>query len=162
MNQTFYRSQLSSRTAALALTAALGSVAVDAQDPLPATSGAQASSAVEDSSLMPRIRQDRGVNYLTGGIGLDVREQIRPLIRDMNLHLVFAEKRSGAYMANVDVRIADSSGREVLSVENSEPLVFAQLQPGTYAVSATVNGETIQRKVTVSARGQRTEVFHWG
>lgn len=162
MKRTFHTSQFASRTAlALALAAGLASAGAGAEDQLPATSAAQPSSVSEDS-LTPQIRQNNGVNYLTGGIGLDAREQIMPLVRDMNLQLVFAEKQSGAYVADVDVRIADSSGREVLTVEKSDPLVFAQLQPGTYEVSATVNGETIERKVTVSSRGQRTEVFHWG
>ena len=109
----------------------------------------------------PVVEQKNGVNYVTGGIGLDGREQLLSIGRDMNLQLVFAEKGSGAYLTDVDVQISDASGNDVLSVEQADPLVFAELQPGTYEVKATIHGETIARQVKVPRNGQRTEIFHW-
>lgn len=48
----------------------------------------------------------------------------------MNLQLVFARTGDGAYLADVDVTIADQRGHEVLSLDSSDPLLFAQLPPG--------------------------------
>ncbi|MGQ0697698.1 MAG: carboxypeptidase regulatory-like domain-containing protein [Panacagrimonas sp.] len=142
-------------TLALALAAALTPVGAEMAQP------ASSSHPVDISAPSgPMVAQKNGVNYVTGGIGIDSREQILPLGRDMSLQLVFAE-RSGAYLTDVDVRISDATGQDVLSVDQAEPLVFAELQPGTYEVKATLHGETIARRVTVPERGQRTEIFHW-
>lgn len=120
----------------------------------------ESAGALAEQGLLPRVEQENGVSFLSGGVGVDERQQIKPLTRAMNLQLVFAEE-SGALLADVDVRVAESEGREVLNLEASDPLVFARLQPGTYDVAATVDGKTIERQVVVPAQGRRTEVFHW-
>lgn len=129
----------------------------------PTTSPPQPKPGVYEDTQVdpPQVREEQGVSYVTGGVGIDARELIRPIGRDMSLQLVFAEKRSGALVSDVDVRIADAQGKDVLRLDKADPLVFAQLPPGTYEVSVTASGETLERKVTVPARGQRTETFHW-
>lgn len=109
----------------------------------------------------PKVQEENGISYLVGGIGQDGREAIRPLVGDMNLRLVFAEQQSGAYLADIDVKIADASGRELLTLDSSDPLVFAQLEPGTYDIVASSKGRVIERRVTVTAEGVRTETLLW-
>ena len=109
----------------------------------------------------PDIRHGHGIAYVTGGIGERGQERAQALGEDMNLELVFAEARSGHYVADVDVHIADRRGREVLSVDGADPLLFADLQPGTYRVSATFDGRELERTVTVPSHGRSRVVFHW-
>jgi hypothetical protein len=144
------------RVAALACTTALAPYAVAAQ---PAPSGAQ---MLSGEAPAPEVMKANGVDYLTGGVSIDGRAQLKPLVKDMNLQLVFAEKQTGAYLAQVEVSIADSKGAEVLKVADSEPMVFADLEPGTYSVKAKTAKGTLEREVTVPSRGRRTELFLWG
>jgi hypothetical protein len=109
----------------------------------------------------PQVRHEGDVAYVTGGIGEHNEAQTMELGRDMNLKLVFARAPSGSYVANAKVRIADLSGNEVLALESSNPLLFAQLPPGTYRVTATAEGRSIERTVQVPSSGQQTEFFHW-
>ena len=112
--------------------------------------------------LPPEVRTANGIEYLTGGVGIDGRAQLPPLVEDMSLQLVFAEKQTGAYLAQVEVRITDEQGKEVLAVGDSDPMVFADLEPGTYAITAKTDQGTLERKVRVPEQGRHTELFLWG
>ena len=121
---------------------------------------------VKDSPLSgmapaPEVKQENGIEYLTGGVGIDGRQQLKPLVKDMNLQLVFAEKQTGGYLADIEVVIADSKGAPVLKVSDSDPMVFAVLEPGTYSVTAKSAKGTMEREITVPAAGRRTELFLW-
>ena len=98
---------------------------------------------------------------VTGGIGERGQESVQALGKGMGLELVFAEARTGHYVADVDVRIADRHGRQVLHADGADPLLFADLQPGTYRVAATFDGRSMERTVSVPGHGQRRVVFHW-
>ena len=137
------------------LAAACAFPAVNAADATPADMTYQ-------QILKPEVQQENGIDYVNGGVGIDGRAQLAPLGRDMDLQLVFAEKSSGALLADVDVAIADSSGKEVLKLEGADPMLYAQLPPGNYDVKATIDGKTVERKINVSASGQRMEVLQWG
>ncbi len=110
----------------------------------------------------PEVQKENGIDYLTGGVGIDGRAQLKPLVKDMNLQLVFAEKQTGAYLADIEVVIADSKGDELLKVSGSDPMVFAELEPGTYSVKAKSAKGTLEREVMVPSSGRRTELFLWG
>lgn len=97
---------------------------------------------------------------VSGGIGLDAREELAAKARDHNLKLVFA-LASREYLSDVDVRIADAAGREVASRRSEGPWLFAKLPPGNYTVSATSNGHTLTRKVSVGGKGQKVVNFLW-
>jgi hypothetical protein len=109
----------------------------------------------------PDVRHAHGIAYVTGGIGERGQERVQALGKRMNLELVFAEARTGHYVADVDVRIADRRGREALSVDAADPLLFADLQPGSYRVSATFDGRELERTVTVPSHGHSRVVFRW-
>ena len=109
----------------------------------------------------PVVRHEGGIPYVTGGIGESGEQQARALGRDMNLQLVFARVPSGSFVADADVTIADRNGNTVLQVNSANPLLFAQLDPGRYEVTATSQGRSIKRVINVPASGQLTEHFHW-
>lgn len=73
------------------------------------------------------------------------------------LKLVYA-RPDGAYLGAVATRI--SRGGEVLvDVTCPGPWVLASLPAGTYEVSATFQGQTKTRRVTVSGGRPRQQVF---
>ncbi len=152
----YFRPIASFRFAALACATALTPYALAA--------GAAPSSApmLSGEAPAPEVMNENGVEYLTGGVGIDGRAQLKPLVKDMNLQLVFAEKQTGVYLAQVEVVIADSKGTEVVKIADSDPMVFADLEPGKYSVKAKTAKGTIEREVTVPSSGRRTELFLWG
>jgi hypothetical protein len=96
------------------------------------------------------------VPYISGGAGLDAREELRGREMEYNLKIIAAEK-SGDYLADVEVVI--QSGREQVLVTTMEgPFLLVKLPPGTYTVSAAFGGQTLKQTVSVSDRGRR-EVF---
>ena len=107
------------------------------------------------------IKNQNGVMYITGGIGEASQERTKAIGKGMNLGLTFAKAKSGDYMADVDVSIAGQSGDKVLALKSSDPLLFAQLKPGSYKVTATAEGKTVERMVKVPAKGQHTENIVW-
>ncbi|MCD6679039.1 MAG: hypothetical protein LT102_00040 [Burkholderiaceae bacterium] len=113
------------------------------------------------ASIAPMVRHQGDVAYVSGGIGDDGQARTKALGRDMNLQMVFAQ-RNGNYLAQVDVEVADKRGNTVLDVDSSGPLLYAQLPPGRYEVTATLpQGRTIERNVDVPAQGRHTERFLW-
>ena len=164
MYRPFQASNLA-RIAALAAAAALTPLA--AADVTTATAATAATPTLTQAQMLsgqpavPPVLEDNGIEHLVGGVGSDERARIKPLVRDMNLQLVFAEKSTGAMLADVEVAITDAKGEQVLKVQDSDPWVFAELEPGTYKITAKSDKGTIEREVKVPADGRRTELFLW-
>jgi hypothetical protein len=96
------------------------------------------------------------VPHVSGGAGLDAREELRGRETEYNLKII-AAKKSGDYLADVEVVI--QSGQEHVLVTTMEgPFLLVKLPPGTYTVSAAFGGQTLKQTVSVSDRGRR-EVF---
>ena len=101
-----------------------------------------------------------GVPYISGGIGLDEREQLETMGRNYDLKLVFAVQQ-GNYLSNVNVAIKGSSGKVVLEGVSNGPWFYADLPTGTYRISATAMGKTITKTAGVT-EGRRTMLnFLW-
>lgn len=128
----------------------------------PLSALAQQSQTAADNVGQPQVQTQNGISYVTGGIAESGQQRAKTLGKDMNLQLVFAKATGGNYVADVDVTIAEKGGGKVLSVKGANPLLFAQLKPGTYTVTATPpQGKAIERTVSVPAKGQHTETFSW-
>ncbi len=99
--------------------------------------------------------------HLSGGIGEEERLQMRDARDRYNLRLVFAQARSGAYLAGVDVAI-DRPGAQVAlgPYDAVGPWFFVRLDPGTYRIRATYDGVTQTRTVRVG-RAASERVFYW-
>jgi len=106
----------------------------------------------DDDRLAVRVQGE--VRYLSGGIGIDEREQLAKLaIRErMNLKLVFAQ-RDGALLSAVPVTISDASGAVRLNVKADGPWLFARLPAGEYRFRAESGTRVQDGFVTVSDTG---------
>ncbi len=103
---------------------------------------------------------DRGIAWVSGGIGLSERELLAARFgRDYNLRLEFALP-TGSYVAQINVQISRVNGEEVLAVADVGPWLLTKLPPGNYSVQASAQGQQFQSSVTVPASGTRTLVFN--
>ena len=84
-------------------------------------------------------KTQRGFPYLSGGVSSNEREIIEELGKAYNVKLSFAEK-TGPYLADVRVVIAEAKGAEIIAITTNGPLFYIQLPPGNYSVKATFNG----------------------
>ena len=101
------------------------------------------------------------VAHASARIGDDDPLEIEALRRTHNLQLVFAEKGSGAYLADVRVRIFGAGGQELLTALSSGPFFFARLAPGRYRIEAEFNGKVVSRTTNVSQSGLRDLYLYW-
>lgn len=99
------------------------------------------------------------VAYVSGGVGEDSKERLNSMAREYNTKLVFV-LNEGNYLASVPVKITDSRGRVVIEDVSEGPIFMAKLPAGTYTVTATNDGKTQTRKITVGS-GLRTEHLRW-
>lgn len=101
-----------------------------------------------------------GVSYVSGGVGTASIDRMNTLASDFNLKLVFAGK-SGAYLADVRVNIADSAGRTVLDISSDGPWFLAELPRGNYRIVATFAGNAVRQNVSIGTGKLRTVDFRW-
>ncbi len=94
-----------------------------------------------DPSALPPAQTQNGITYVTGGIGETESNAMKAAAGHYDLMLTFAE-RSGAYLADVKVNIADRSGDSVLDLV-SGPILLVDLPAGRYTVRADVEGKPI-------------------
>lgn len=96
--------------------------------------------------------QQNGYTFLNGGIGKDEATAIRAA-KGYNLKLTFATGPTNAFLADVGVDIRAQGGKQVLTLDNAGPLVYAQLPNGDYDVAVSSGGQTQHKMVAI--RGGR-------
>lgn len=120
---------------------------------------AVAGSVVAQPAAGPRAQGD--VSYVSGGVGEEQQDWIAQHANEgYTLKLLFAEKGTGAYVADVRVRVADRSGHVLLDAVASGPAFLARLPEGDYRVNLEYRGERQSRTVHASSRAGTT-VVHW-
>ena len=83
-----------------------------------------------------------------------------PYSSTFNITLVFA-LQSGNYVSDVQVMIADVSGKTLLDTTSSGPWFLARLPAGNYHVTATFAYKLIKRSITVGKAKLQTVNFRW-
>ncbi|AVX87075.1 MULTISPECIES: hypothetical protein [Pseudomonas] len=115
---------------------------------------------IDSAGVQVQQQQQNGINYLSGGIGLDESKAIQQT-PGYNLHMTCSVGMQNEYAANVDVTIEKASGQTVLTLNQAGPLVYVQLPPGKYIVRATLNGQERRDVTDVGSGTARNLVFHW-
>jgi hypothetical protein len=119
---------------------------------------AGASTEIADSRL--QVKEYNGVPYVSGGFGVEERDQLGAIRNGYNLQLSFA-LQSGNYLGGANVEIRDSRGKTVFEGVSDGPLFFAKLPPGKYTIDATAVGKTIAQVAQAPAKGQTHVYFAW-
>lgn len=95
------------------------------------------------------------VAWMSGGIGDEARDEMRRVAADYNVHLVFSN-RDGAYLADIPFTVSRADGVEIHSGVSEGPLLYLQLPPGNYRVSAQINGVWQSKRIHASRGGRIT------
>lgn len=106
------------------------------------------------------VRTTSGVNYVSGGIGLESIDKLNVLAKDFNLKLVFA-LTSGAYLSDVAVAITNPAGKTLLTTTSDGPWFFTKLPAGNYTIVATFAGTAVTRQAAVGAATLRVIHMRW-
>ena len=107
-----------------------------------------------------QVQTYQGVRFVSGGIGLSGRDELRTLSPQFNLRLMFAMQGSGNYLAGAQVRILNSRGAVVLDATSEGPYFLAQLPPGSYTVEVSALGQTQQQTARIGQQ-QSWLNFFW-
>ena len=101
-----------------------------------------------------------GVRSLQGGVGEAEQQQMKAAAADYSLGLTFAAD-SGAYLADVAVRVLDAKGRAVFDTVVRNPIVLVDLPAGRYTVEATYQGRTQRSSVDLAKGKSRALTLRW-
>jgi hypothetical protein len=108
----------------------------------------------DDGNTMPNDEpvDINGVSYACTGVGDEAKEDVR--WPDFAMRIEFAN-RNAEYLADVTVSVADAKGEKLFEDARCDsPWFLADLPPGKYTVSATVEGITKTAKFTSPKTGQ--------
>ena len=108
----------------------------------------------------PVQRTQRGVAYVSGGVGQDEVDAMHRIAASYNLRLTFVEQ-GGAYVSDVDTRIRSANGTVSLTVVSEGPLLYVRLPRGKYQVNASYNGVVRQATLLVPADGAVVRTMTW-
>lgn len=103
---------------------------------------------------------DAGVRYLSGGVGETEIQAMRDAAPRYNLSLLMAA-RDGSYLSNVDVKIQQKGGKPVLATVTEGPMLLADLPAGSYTLTATAEGRTLNEKIALAKGQHRRVVLRW-
>jgi hypothetical protein len=112
----------------------------------------------QSASVQLTPKTENGITYLCGGIGTAEAEQMKREAANYNLMLTFAEN-NGAYVANVQVEIADARGKPILETVCDAPIMLVNLPTArSYRIRAEVAGHPVKKTVRVRPGRRGTAV----
>ncbi|GAC1412421.1 MAG: hypothetical protein NVSMB6_14290 [Burkholderiaceae bacterium] len=95
-----------------------------------------------------------GIAYRCGGVDDGGQKAMKAAMPGFDLALTFATS-DGAYLADVNIEIADARGKAVLSLHCDGPMLLVDLpRSGTYRIRATAEGRTLTRTASVRHGGR--------
>ena len=99
-----------------------------------------------------------GINLACTGVGDEARSD--PRWPGFAVRIEFANA-AAEYLSDVDVTVADASGKTLFHVTCDSPWILADLEPGKYSVTGTYEGITKTEKVTAPKVGQARFVIRF-
>ena len=111
---------------------------------------------------MPQPQMQGNIAYLNGGAGDEEVQYVKQSMKDYSMALAFAHAASprAEYVANVAVSIKDGKGKAVFEAPAVGPYLLLKLPAGSYAVTATYQGQAQTRTVSAGKSGALV-TFEW-
>jgi hypothetical protein len=103
----------------------------------------------------------RGGPFVSGGIGESEIVALDAQRDRYSLWVITAAKVSGAYLADVRVRITDEKKALVLEHTMAGPWMLVDLPLGRFTVEASYGDQTFTRATTIHAGDRHQMVFHF-
>ncbi|KAI3603141.1 hypothetical protein D8I24_2964 (plasmid) [Cupriavidus necator H850] len=82
----------------------------------------------------PAIHHMNGIDYVSGGIGVDQVAAMRSMAERFNVHMHFVNEADGSSLSDVTVTLFDARREILLLVLSEGPLLYLRLPPGNYRV----------------------------
>jgi hypothetical protein len=117
--------------------------------------------AASMSSIWPLAPAVAGPAFLNGGIGQDEVARMHVAAKDYPLRIEFSEKRDKEFLADAHVKVVDAQGHTVFRSAEAGPILLLKLDPGTYRVTARVDGRSETQTATLRPHKTETLYFHW-
>jgi hypothetical protein len=108
-----------------------------------------------------RGRTSDGIAFAAGGVSVSEQQDLERHKDRFSLWVTTAAKKSGAYLADVQVKISDGAGKVLFNAPISGPWLFIDLPPGRYTVEATHRGKPQTRNAQIRAGDRHQMVFHF-
>lgn len=104
--------------------------------------------AADPAGSLPPVRDSAGTAYVTGGVSADQSQAFKSAQRQWPLAISLLQRsaHTNEYTASATVKIVDAQGRTVLDAPADGPFMLVRLPPGTYRVSAGLNGHVLKRE----------------
>ncbi len=115
--------------------------------------------AAEPPLMKPQTQN--GIEYVSGGVGMDEHKAMRAIQGNYNVHLVFAVKGTGEFVSEVKVKITGAGGKTVLDTVSPGPDLFAKLPPGHYNLVADRDGHVIKESILAPAKHGVSVVLYY-
>ena len=117
---------------------------------------------------LERATHRLGLSYVSGGAGLSEQDELYQERNSYNLWLTTAAKGSGAYLADVQVRIVDRRTQQPVLVHTLDgPWLFVELPAGRYDMEASYREspahalQTLKRTLTLQHGSHRQLVLRF-
>lgn len=101
------------------------------------------------------------ISFRSGGIGEDEQFSLLSESDKYNVRMVFAEKISGAYVADVNVTVTDAAGKQVLQTGPVGPWFFARLPDGRYRIVVESGGLRQSRSLSLTSGKPAKLYWYW-
>ena len=116
-------------------------------------------SAYADS---PKARTSpTGLLYMTGGIGEDQVDDMRPYAKKFTLNLIFSEGTSGRSVTDVNVNIYNETDARIFRIVGAKPRLYVNLPAGNYTILANNNGQKLRHKFTIEGSTNQKIILNW-
>ncbi len=109
------------------------------------------------------VSEEQGevAKYLNGGIGDGQTRYMQSIAKNWPMRIMFSQLKANEFVAGVNLQITDRRNATMLQLDSAGPLTYVQLPPGAYRVTATHDGQTQTRNVTLGRSGKGDLHFHW-
>lgn len=121
------------------------------------------SAAAQPSPPLPPAERQGGIEWRSGGIGVEESRALDAEGRNWPLTLIFAihEGKQSNYAAGVAYVIRDEKGAAILQGTAAGPYLLARLAPGRYTLEATLSGVPGKHAFTIEAGKPYRHTFLW-
>lgn len=103
----------------------------------------------------------RGGAFVSGGIGEGEIAALEAQRDKYSLWVITAVKVSGAYLADVRIRITDAKKTRVLEHTMAGPWLMVDLPVGRYDVEASYGGQAASRATTIHTGDHHQMIFYF-
>lgn len=104
---------------------------------------------------------ERGIAFLSGGIGQHEREILKETGKGYSLKLIFSN-RKGEYLSNVMVTVFDHKDEKILFTVSFGPWLFIDLPSGVFNLEASFQGDRKKvPQIRIERGTQKVHAIQW-